>query len=314
MRPYVVVQNIALPVARLLLVLGAVFAGLGSVAAGGAWAAPAAVGFAVAGLILVRLLRRAERQDSGASGPASAVRGWRRSSGASPPRAGWPGSSASRSPGWTILVVGALRSTREAAIYAAASRLAIVGAHALQAVGMAMAPRISALLAHDERERVEDLHRVATWWLMALIWPFYLAVAVFAPWIMGLFGPEFVSGADALAILCLGMLVNLATGNVTTVLLMGGKSSWSLINAGGSLALNLTLNVLLTPTYGITGAAIAWAASLTFVNVAPLVQVGLFLKMKPPWGRGFVLVALASGVLYGALGLVFRGLGTDAAT
>jgi O-antigen/teichoic acid export membrane protein len=132
---------------------------------------------------------------------------------------------------------------------------------------------------------------------------------------MGVFGPEFVAGATALTILSLAMLVNLATGNVTTVLLMGGKSSWSLVNAATSLALNITLNLILTPRMGITGAAIAWAASLTFVNLAPVVQVRLFLRLRPPWGSGFVLVALAAAGCYGALGLATRyGLGLDAAS
>jgi O-antigen/teichoic acid export membrane protein len=123
---------------------------------------------------------------------------------------------------------------------------------------------------------------------------------------MGLFGPEYVAGDTALLILCGGMLVNLATGNVTTVLLMGGKSSWNLYNAAASLTLNVVLNLILTPAMGITGAAIAWAASLIFINVAPLVQVGLFLDMRPPFGPGFVLVALATATCYGAFGLLLR--------
>jgi O-antigen/teichoic acid export membrane protein len=109
--------------------------------------------------------------------------------------------------------------------------------------------------------------------------------------------------------------VNLATGNVTTVLLMGGKSSWNLFNAALSLALNVGLNLLLTPRFGVNGAAIAWAASLIFVNVAPVVQVRLFLGLRPPLGAGFVVVALAVAICYGGLGLAVRhGLGMSPAT
>ena len=199
MRPYVVVQNIALPVARLLLVLGAVFAGLGSVAAGGAWAAPAAVGFAVAGLILVRLLRRAERQGLRRERPRGAVRElaaqfWRFSAAR--------GGRGPRHRGHLDGRPGRGRADPRGRDLRRGGRLAIVGAHALQAVGMAMAPAS----ARCSRTTSASASRTCTasrqWWLMALIWPFYLAVAVFAPWIMGLFGPEFVSGADALAILC----------------------------------------------------------------------------------------------------------------
>jgi O-antigen/teichoic acid export membrane protein len=315
MMPYVLVQNVALPAVRFLAVFAVVVVGLGSVAAGIAWALPMAAAFAAAIAVLVRQLRRAQRSDARSTRPARSARElasefwW-----FSAPRgvAGILGIAVT----WMdVLLVGALRSTREAAIYAAASRMAIVGAYALQAVGMAIAPRISALLAREEGERVEALYRTATWWLMALVWPFYMVLAVCSPWIMGVFGPEFAAGATALTILSLAMLVNLATGNVTTVLLMGGKSSWSLFNAATSLAINITLNLLLTPSMGITGTAIAWAASLTFVNLAPVVQVRLFLRLRPPWGSGFVLVGLAAAGCYGALGLATRyGLGLDAAS
>ncbi|MBA3839587.1 MAG: polysaccharide biosynthesis C-terminal domain-containing protein [Thermoleophilaceae bacterium] len=313
MLPYVLVQNVGLPAARLVLVLAAIFAGLGSVATGLAWALPTGGAAVLAAVWLIVLLRRTEGQPSDA--PARPVRElassfWRFSA----PRglAGILGMSVT----WMdVLLVGALRSTREAAIYAAASRLAIVGAYALQAIGMAIAPRISALLARDEREQVEELYRTATWWVMALVWPLYAVMAVFAPFVMGLFGPEFVAGQTALVVLCLAMLVNLATGNVTTVLLMGGKSSWNLYNAAGSLALNVALNLLLTPSLGITGAAIAWAASLVFVNVAPVVQVGLFLGMRPPFGAGFVIVAASTAACYGGVGFAIReAFGTSLAT
>jgi O-antigen/teichoic acid export membrane protein len=306
MLPYVAVQNIGLPAVRLVLVAAVTLAGLGTTAAVLAWGAPAALAFAVAAAAVVMLLRRAERSDEPSTTPRHrpvelAREFWRFSA----PR-GLAGIMGVAVTWMDVLLVGALRSTREAAIYAAASRLALVGAYALQAVGMAIAPRISGLLAREERRRVEELYTTATWWLMALVWPLYTAFAVFAPVVMGLFGPEYVAGDTALLILCGGMLVNLATGNVTTVLLMGGKSSWNLYNAAASLTLNVVLNLILTPAMGITGAAIAWAASLIFINVAPLVQVGLFLDMRPPFGPGFVLVALATATCYGAFGLLLR--------
>jgi len=315
MVPYVAVQNIGLPTVRLVLVTVVTLAGLGSTAAVIAWGAPVAVAFAVAAAVVMMLLGRAERSDDSPIAPSRrpgelAAEFWRFA--APQGLAGILGVAVT----WMdVLLVGALRSTREAAIYAAASRLAVVGAYALEAVGMAIAPRISALLAAGEPRRVEELYRTATWSMMALVWPVYVAFAVFSPVVMELFGPEFVSGHTALLILCGGMLVNLATGNVTMVLLMGGKSSWNLCNVAASLALNVALNLVLTPGMGITGAAIAWAASLVFMNVAPLVQIGLFLDLRPPFGPGFTLVAFATATCYGVFGLVVRSaLGMSIAT
>jgi O-antigen/teichoic acid export membrane protein len=315
MTPYVVVQNIALPALRLVIVLIVVAAGLGTAAVALGWAVPAALAAVATAAWLRALLLRAERdagqpQGGGRSARTVATEFWRFSA----PRG--MASMLGMTVTWMdILLVGALRSTREAGIYAAASRLSIAGAYALQAVGMAIAPQISGLLAGDHRERVEELYRMATWWLMALSWPLYLTLIAFAPFVMGMFGPDFVSGQWALVILSAAMLVNLATGNVTVVLLMSGKSALNLINAATSLVLNAVLNVTLIPVMGITGAAIAWAVSIVFVNVAPVVQVRWCLGLRPPFGPGYAFIAVASGLCYGALGFAVRMLlGASATT
>jgi O-antigen/teichoic acid export membrane protein len=102
------------------------------------------------------------------------------------------------------------------------------------------------------------------------------------------------------------MLVNLATGNVTVVLLMSGRSALNLANALVALVLNVTLNLVLIPRLGITGAALAWAVSLVYVNVAPLLQLRAGIGLRPPFGPGFVLVACASLVCFGLLGVAVR--------
>ena len=55
---------------------------------------------------------------------------------------------------------------------------------------------------------------------MILAWPIYLSLAVFAPVLLGIFGPEFVAGQTALLILALTMLAASAVDAVDTVLLM----------------------------------------------------------------------------------------------
>jgi len=301
MRPYVAVQNVVLPALRLLLVLVIVLAGLGGAAVAAGWAVPLGAAFVAGAIWLRRLL-----PDRPARPPAGSVRElasefWRFS--AARGLAGILGMTVT----WVdVLLVGALRSTREAGIYAAASRLSIAGAYALQAVGMAIAPRISALLTSGRHQSVEDLYRLGTWWLMALTWPLYLTLIAWAPFVMGLFGPEFAAGQSAMVILSAAMLVNLATGNVTVVLLMSGRSALNLANAFASLVLNATLNAVLIPAYGMTGAALAWAASILFINLAPLVQVRLGLGVRSPLGRGFAVVAVAALLCFGLGSLGIR--------
>ena len=74
-------------------------------------------------------------------------------------------------------------------------------------------------------------------------------------------------------ILSLTMLLATACGPVDSVLLMAGRSWLSLRNSTVALAVNVGLNLVLIPLYGIRGAAIAWSVAIVVRNLLPLVQV-----------------------------------------
>jgi O-antigen/teichoic acid export membrane protein len=312
--PFVVVEQIGKPLARPLLILVAIAAGLGSTAIAIAWAAPVAAGFTVALWLLVGRLRRAERRDR----PRRRLAGLGRAAGSPRTFGALAGEfwrfSAPRGTAaifqisviWLdVLLVGSLRSTREAGIYAAASRFITAGTFALQAVRLVIAPQFSEMLARKEHDRAEAVHQVATWWVMAASWPLYLTLATFAPFVLGVFGREYVAGQTAMIILALAMLVNLGTGNVQSMLLMAGKSSWNLLNMAISVTSNVILNLVLIPRFGIAGAAVAWAVSICVDNLATAVEVRVLLGIRP-FGRWYGGVALAAVVCYGVWGAVAR--------
>ena len=315
MVPYVTIQNIVLPVLRIALVGLAVGLGIRGTALAWGWGLPLALTLAAGLVALARRLQATSRDADArfAGAPASthalAAEFWR--------FVGPRGLAAilGITVTWVdVLLVGALRSTREAGVYAAASRLAIVGAYALQAVGMALAPQISALLARERLAPAQQLYQLGTWWLMALTWPAYIVLALYAPFMMQMFGHEFGGGATALSILSIAMLVNLGTGNVNVVLLMSGKSMWNLINGLGSVVLNVGLNLILIPRFGMSGAAVAWAASIVCVNVATMLEVQAFLGIRP-FGRGYPVVATAALGSFGIVGGVLRyGFGASGST
>jgi O-antigen/teichoic acid export membrane protein len=306
MAPFVLVQNVGLPAARPVLVALGWLIGLGTLAVVLGWVIPIPFGFLAALAILASMVRRMEGE---VREPVPPARGrhdlarefWRFAG----PR-GLAGVFGIMVTWLDVLLVGALRSTAEAGIYAAASRLALLGVLVLQAVGMAIAPHVSALIARARQGDAESLFQVATWWLIALTWPLYIALALFAPFVLQIFGAGFATGAPALTILSLAMLINLGTGNATIFLLMAGKSSWHLVNTIVSLTINVALNLMLIPRYGMTGAAIAWAASITVVNLAALFQVWRLLGVQP-FGRGYPIVTLGALACFGSIGLAVRG-------
>jgi O-antigen/teichoic acid export membrane protein len=204
-----------------------------------------------------------------------------------------------------VLLVGAFVSTKQAAIYAAVSRLSVVGNYALQGIRTAIAPQVSELIARREMTRLEGLYQVSTWWAMAMCFPVYIGFAVFAPIVTRLFGHAYGHGSPALVILCLAGLVNAGTGGVTLILLMAGNSRLNLLNTAAALALNVGLNVILIPRLGISGAAIAWGASILLSNLAALLQVHWITGVRP-FGRGYWIVTGSTVGAFGLFGLAVR--------
>lgn len=301
MLPYVALENLAKPALRPLFVALVIGAGFGTTAMLAAWATPAALILVPAAVTAATLIRKGERGQS----PQTSVRSLAKEFWSFAAPRGVASVFQMAILWLDVILVGALRSTEEAGIYAAVSRLISLGIFAIEGVRLAIAPQLSSALARDDRIGAQLLYRVGTWWLVAASWPMYLTLVVFPGFILRLFGPEFVSGESALVIVSLSMLVGVGTGNVTVVLLMGGKSVWNLWNTSAALAVNVVLNLILIPSLGMVGAAIAWSASLLVVNLLPLVQVWRFLHISP-FGRGFLIVTAASTVCFGVLGIAVR--------
>lgn len=305
MVPSVVIDRIGKPALQPLLVQVVIWSGLGGGAVALAWAGPIGVGFIFACLWLVALTRRSGAQRGiGSEQPLPlgrlAAEFWRFTA----PR-GLAGMFQVTILWLDTLLIGALRSTREAGIYGAATRYMLVGTFAIIAVLQVFGPKMSELIARQDHAAAQSLYQASTAWLVLMTWPLYFTIVLFSPVLVSVFGKSFTAGDTPLVILSLSMLVATACGPVDIVLLMAGKSSWNLLNTLVALTLNIGLNLLLIPRFGITGAGIAWAVSILANNLLPLAQTWTSLKLHP-FGRGFPRAAFAAAGTYGGLGLLVR--------
>ena len=66
-----------------------------------------------------------------------------------------------------------------------------------------------------------------------------------------------------------------------TALVVSGHQKLNLVNALSATILNIFLNIILIPTYGILGAALATLSSMTFIALARLIETWIFLKISP---------------------------------
>ena len=146
-------------------------------------------------------------------------------------------------------------------------------------------------MSTGDHERSRRLFETATSWFVPLAWPTYLTIAIFSPVLLTVFGREFDAGAIVLAVLGAAGLFAAAAGPVDMLLLMAGRSTSSLFNNGAALVVNVVLNLILIPTIGMSGAALAWAASLVIRNALPLIQVRRQLDLHPFGHRWLVAVS-----------------------
>lgn len=321
---FTLIQNIVLPVSRPLLILLAFALGMGLAGAVLAWSLPV-LAVAWAGLwVLVRRLRRAENAGVKGRGADNSAA---ESSGAEPPAV--PGSVETREDPasvrgfWTfsgprglaaaletamvhanVPLVAALLTSADAGIYSTATRFVVSGTLALQAARLVIAPQIAAALAREDPRGAEALYSVATGWVLAVSAPIYLVLATYGSFVLGLFGEEFTQGGWTLAVLAGAMLVVLVFGNVQAVLLMGGKSSWTLVNKSVALVAGTVAVFVLVPPFGLIGAAVAWA-------VARLVDV-LLAGVEVRYKLGLRLAVRSTCALGGWALLWFGGAGLAA--
>jgi O-antigen/teichoic acid export membrane protein len=209
-----------------------------------------------------------------------------------------------------ILLVAALRGPADAAVYTAATRFLVVGQLGGNAISTAVQPQLGERLALADTAGARTLYRTATAWLMLLVWPLYLTCAVFAGPMMALFGPGYAAGTTVVLVLTGAMLVATGCGMVDMVLSMSGRTSWNLANVLLALAVNIGLDLVLIPHFGITGAAIGWAGAIVANNLVPLAQVGLVLKLHP-FGAATATAAALAGLCFGAVPFGLRAVAGD---
>jgi O-antigen/teichoic acid export membrane protein len=212
-----------------------------------------------------------------------------------------------------IVLVAVILGPAEAAIYTAATRFLVVGQFANTALNQSAQPRFAELFAVDDRQGANVIYRATTAWLIVLTWPLYLLAVIYGPEILSIFGQSYQAGHMVMIILGLTMLVATACGQVDMVLITTGRSSWSLANGLTALVVNVGLDLLLIPRYGITGAAIGWAAAIIVTNLTPLVQLAISKRLHP-FGRGSLIAAGLAAASFAAIPLVARAaLGAGAA-
>lgn len=206
-----------------------------------------------------------------------------------------------------VPLVGILAGKEAASVYTAASRFVAAGLQGIRGIQQMVGPQIARLASSGDVAQAGLTLRTATTWNVLIAWPIYLTCAALPGAIMSLFGYQ--QGRQVVVILALAMLIGTAAGPVDIALLMVGRSVLSLVNNTAALATNLLLNLILIPLWGITGAAVAWAAAIVVSNALPTWQIRRILG--PPSDRATALAAAAAVATFGLIPLLVKMIGGD---
>jgi len=299
---FTVLQNIGVPGSRVIAVLIAAFGAATAWTSFEAWLWPIPVWFVITLVVttgpIVRDLRRRSMNHS----PPRFGRFWRFSA----PRSVSSGLETALE--WAdVLIVAALASPATAGVYAVATRAVRAGGIVDKAMRVAVAPRISALLARGERANTTELHTLVVRTMILLNWPFYVSLITMGPSVLAVFGAEFVAGAGPMMLLAGALMLQTAAGMLQSILLQGGRSTWQMWNKAVALALSIGGNLLLVPPLGLWGAAITWFVVVFTDNTIAAIQVHAYMGVRLQPTR-LVGAAVVPVVVFGAGGWAFTAV------
>jgi len=161
-----------------------------------------------------------------------------------------------------VIVLQLFRPPSDVGIYYAAAKTMALVAFIYFSVAQTLAHKFAEYHVTGDRKRLADFLAVA---VRMTFWPSLGSVAVllaFGRPLLRMFGGDFVSGYYLMFIIAIGLLARASVGPVERLLNMLGERRTCALIYAGSFALNLVLCLLLIPSMGITGAAVAGAITL----------------------------------------------------
>jgi O-antigen/teichoic acid export membrane protein len=136
-----------------------------------------------------------------------------------------------------------------------------------RAIGSLALSSFSELKERDSKS-IQASMQTATRWVFSFVFPTFLILLLFSEQaLLILFGSQYGAASAALSVLAIGYLFDALAGRVGSFLQSEGYTQYILYNNIASLVLNLALNIVLIPVYGIIGAAIATASSYALTNM-----------------------------------------------
>jgi O-antigen/teichoic acid export membrane protein len=201
------------------------------------------------------------------------------------------------------ILVGYFKDATSTGLFGAAATLSPFIALSLLSFGKIFAPVISELWEKGDTLELEKTFKTVSKWIFSLGFPLFLIFLLYARELLAVFGSEFTRADTTLRLLAAGQIVNATVGPVGYVLTMTGRQKLNLINSITLAGINIILSIVMIPRWGIVGAGLATAISLSLINGVRVVQVKMFYGFTP-FRRDIFKPMLAGALTFGVFYLI----------
>ena len=180
-----------------------------------------------------------------------------------------------------ILMLGYFTDTTTVGLYHPAARTAGLLRTVLLAFMGIFAPMMSDYHRQGDVGEMGKLYKLIVRWIVSLSLPLAIIIIIYSKKIMLLFGVEYLSASNVLMVLTTAAFIQTLFGGGGQTLTMTGFTKVNLFNSIIVVLINITLNLLWIPQYGIIGAAYATLISMALLGLLRIVEVNHLIKITP---------------------------------
>ena len=221
---------------------------------------------------------------------------------------GWVASLATQGLLWAdIVILGLFVPDQDVGVYQVATRLVLGTMVVIVPLTAAMAPLTSRLARSSDWSAFTSRYLARMVWIWRLTLPLLITLLIVPGAALAVFGEGFAPGVAVIYLLAIGVIVEAVAAPSAVLLGQLGGSRFNLVLNLSALVGNIALNLALVPPYGIRGAAVAWALTLTVPGLIRVVAVRRLESGRWPLTRGHAValgtVLIAAVVARGVLAL-----------
>ena len=171
------------------------------------------------------------------------------------------------------LMLGYFDSSENVGIYRIVTQISGVNAVFLIILSAIVGPKISNLHSEGKGMEIKSLIQKSSKAILFITLPILVLILVFASNILLFFGNEYLSAKYAIIILSICQFLYAISGFVDLILNMTGKQKTFGRITVLTAVLNIVLNFILIPKFGLTGAAVATGFSILLTNLLGIIYV-----------------------------------------